>query len=967
MQEDKLTPIRGCWVQARSAGKPVLGIVRGEKSAADGKRLIIDWHGGRQTLEDAEDLSNGFHNGWTVEDQPLSATRRSFGRSQVLATRSLAGRDQVLVQTEEEGRSHWVAYERLRRVKSVKQRYERAETGTDDHAERFRLRVLAHALESWNRLTGALDRLEIDPLPHQIQLVHRIITSGSANWLIADDVGLGKTIEAGLLLAALKRNGQARRVLVVCPAGLTTQWRDEMRYKFQQDFMIYGRGFRIEDPRDWKLYDHVIVSIDLAKREEHLEWFRQAGGWDVVVFDEGHKLSRRGETGERTERYILAESLRRMSQSFIVLSATPHQGDTEKFIALLQLVRPDLTPQLRLLEARPEVVSELILRNRKADVTDADGKFIFHGQTTHRVEVRASSEAKAFRDQLDDYLRRGYRAGEAMGGAGGRAIGFVMTTYRKLASSSIAAIERALERRLARLRDGEFDPPVPESEVEHDPQMMLEDLTEGGDDQDDLSERADRSASRKVFFTHEEEMLVELISATFSVRSDDRKMTAFLNLIASPVMEHDKKILIFTEYRATQVYLQDELLQRFTDDEVVLINGSMSLDEKLANIQAFNSNVRFLVSTEAGGEGINLQDSCHIMINYDLPWNPSRLVQRIGRLYRYGQKEGVIVFNMHMDDGFDNLLIGKMMTRLDNVARNMVEVSGEYGERLYADVLGELLENLDMNEVLETARNQQIERSDQRIEEALERARQARNLQDEIFSHVAGYDPSALDGVIGFSMEHVATFVRSMCPRVDIEILGETHGGKVLELRLPDALKGSFPEFGQRTVVRVTHDRRTAQRFADVMPLDFESGFFSFLIHTAKSSSFDGYFGRLSLDGGSVQTIGAFRLRWQDDQGEPNAEEVRIYFRDESGNVYESPKLAALLLTGGVSVSESSEPLRRSDRSHVFQTLEKRAESDLGRSCGRFKHPNACVPIAAADGTARDSQIERPADELPHR
>ena len=141
-------------------------------------------------------------------------------------------------------------------------RYERTEAGVNDHAERLRLRLLAHALENWNHLTGSLDRLEVDPLPHQIQLVHRIMSSGNYNWLIADDVGLGKTIEVGLLLAALKRKGQARRVLIVSPAGLVRQWQDELSYKFAQEARIYGRDFTVNKPEHWKLYDQVIVSIE---------------------------------------------------------------------------------------------------------------------------------------------------------------------------------------------------------------------------------------------------------------------------------------------------------------------------------------------------------------------------------------------------------------------------------------------------------------------------------------------------------------------------------------------------------------------------------------------------------------------------------------------------------------------------------------------------------------------------------
>ena len=198
----------------------------------------------------------------------------------------------MLVQWHDTGRSSWVPYENLRRVKDPETRFTRKELQHEGLSERFRLRLFSHALESWNKLTGSLDRLDIDPLPHQIQLVHRIISSGNTNWLLADDVGLGKTIEVGLLLAALKRKGQARRILVVTPAGLTRQWRDEMQFKFDQYFQVYGTDFIAEDATRWKLYDHVIVSYtsETTGALNSASLSRRLGCGN---FDEGHRLTRR--------------------------------------------------------------------------------------------------------------------------------------------------------------------------------------------------------------------------------------------------------------------------------------------------------------------------------------------------------------------------------------------------------------------------------------------------------------------------------------------------------------------------------------------------------------------------------------------------------------------------------------------------------------------------------------------------
>ena len=207
-------------------------------------------------------------------------------------------------------------------------------------AERVALHVIAQALAKWNEATGALDRLDIDPLPHQISLVHRILNSGQTNWLIADDVGLGKTIEVGLLLAALERRQKIRRILLVVPSSLTQQWKEEMLLKFDRRFRIYGSDFRVSDPGEWGLYEKVIVSLDLAKPRNAEDdgsdlnsafgMLLAAGPWDVIVFDEAHRLSR-DERGRATLRFKLAQAFRQKTDALLLLTGTPHQGDQGKF------------------------------------------------------------------------------------------------------------------------------------------------------------------------------------------------------------------------------------------------------------------------------------------------------------------------------------------------------------------------------------------------------------------------------------------------------------------------------------------------------------------------------------------------------------------------------------------------------------------------------------------------------------
>jgi superfamily II DNA or RNA helicase len=858
----------------------------------------------------------------------------------VVARRALGGREQILVQLDEDGRSIWLPFENLRRLMDVRMRFERAATRVTDHAERFRLRLLAHALENWNQLTGSLDRLDVDPLPHQIQLVHHILSSGNYNWLIADDVGLGKTIEVGLLLAALKRKGQARRVLVIAPAGLTRQWQDELQHKFDQIYEIYGRDFTVGRPEHWKIHDHVIVSVDLAKREDHLLKFQQAGGWDVVVFDESHKLTRYA-SGERAQRYRLAEALRHQTDALLLLSGTPHQGYADRFRALLELVRPGLRPQIQALEVHPEIVGEMILRNRKSEVTDADGNFIFKGTQIHRVPVEPSTETQQFQRLLNDYLRRGYKVGESGGLA--RAVGFVMTTYRKLASSSVAAIERALQLRLERLSGA-----AAVSAQRPNDDLSLDDLSQGGDDQDDLATSASATSVHE-FFAFEKDLIEQLLAGAAVMRRSDEKLMMFLVDVIEPLIAESKKLLIFTEYRATQAYLHEALAEHFPEaGEITLINGSMNLDEKLAAIEAFNDRSQFLISTEAGGEGINLHRSCHVMVNYDLPWNPARLVQRIGRLYRYGQQETVVVFNLHARDSFDNYAIDLMLQRVMQIVRDMAPVGSEYNERLYAEILGEVLDSVDLASVLQSATAMEIERTREQIEEAIARAERARELGQDIFAHAVSFEADALRGTLGFTMQHVDMFIRSMLPFIGVSLTAARHNSKMLEIRLPDDLRGRFPEFAQRTVVNVTTDRRLSQRFKDIVLLDFEAPFFRFLVEHAKSHEFDGFYAAAESPPGTAGTLGAFMLRWQNDQGETLTEEFVPIFAAPDDRVECNPSFLAEWLRSPL-ISSHTPNVDRESRNRTFDKLVYAANLRLTAESTRFKHPNGLVHLAAVD------------------
>ncbi|EPW8907098.1 helicase-related protein [Pseudomonas aeruginosa] len=791
----------------------------------------------------------------------------------------------------------------------------------------MRLRMLAHAIKVWNENTGALSHLEIEPLPHQIHLVHHIIASGNYNWLIADDVGLGKTIETGMLLHALRQRDLIKRILLVTPAGLTKQWQEELYHKFKiEDFEIYGEDFFINEPRQWKMHDCVIGSMDRLKQEGHLESLLQAEPWDLVIFDEGHRLSRRqyGQKLDSSERYDLAKSLRSQTEHMLLLSATPHQGMQDKFVALLELLRPERRTDLMALNVKPEILHDMVFRNHKADVTDAEGNFIFQGKITSALQVPSSTESIEFDKTLQDYLRKGYDAGEALGRTG-NAIGFVMTVYRKLASSSAAAIHRALCNRLQRLLDDEAN-----GLSDEEPR-----------DQRYLGEWEEQFTSdAREFFAGEVQLLKDLIAEAAALKANDLKLKLFIEDIIGKIhaANADEKVLIFTEYRTTQNYLREALAGHYGSDQVELINGSMQHAERREAIKRFEEQGRFLISTEAGGEGINLQSKCHVMVNYDLPWNPMRLVQRIGRLYRYGQKKKVVVFNIQQTDSLDQNIVDLMYERIDSVVTDLAEVQRhEFNEGLKDEILGQLAELIDVENILQEATKLGIDRTRERIDEALKQARTAAAKQRELFAHAATSNPNELRDELEITVDHLYSFVLGMFDQLGIEVAERSHKERLLRIRLSEQVMremGLSPKGSQR--MDVTLDRMLAANRPDTHMLDLNSKLMQYLLGKACEYEFGGLAAMLKapeLEEGAL--LGAM-LHWQGPQGKRMRQEfVTIQVND--GKAKLNPAKASQWLLAPAEHSPHN-PDPESSKG-LFKVAEEMANQRLADASNRYLIP----------------------------
>ena len=324
------------------------------------------------------------------------------------------------------------------------------QSGSYDEPLKFDLKQKAAHLKIENR-GGQLSNARTEILPHQIFTAHRIVSSSNRRFLLADEVGLGKTIEAGLVFQSLRLSGDVRRALIITPAGLARQWQDEMYEKFGVNFLVLNEDFLDKNPRIWDIQDLVIASIDTLKREDHKRGLIESRNWDLIIFDEAHRLSAKeyGEKVERTLNYRLALDLKDRATCLLLLTATPHQGDDSKFRNLVRLLVVDSTKgSLQKRSLQVPNYHDVIIRNRKSEVTDNRGEPIFKGKEVYTRRLKMYPEERHFQTALLKYLEEGYgKAEQDPENPVFRAIGFVMTTFQKLSTSSTEAITTSLKKR----------------------------------------------------------------------------------------------------------------------------------------------------------------------------------------------------------------------------------------------------------------------------------------------------------------------------------------------------------------------------------------------------------------------------------------------------------------------------------------------------------------------------------------
>lgn len=542
----------------------------------------------------------------------------------------------------------------------------------------------------------------VTPLPHQLHALSRAMTTDRVRYLLADEVGLGKTVEAGLIFRELKIRGLVRRVLVVAPAGLVTQWVQELKTHFGETFRLVipselstvrELAGLDDDANAWRLHEQVVCPLDSVKpldsrrgwtREQIARFNRErfddlvSAGWDLIIIDEAHRL---GGSTDQVARYRLGEALGQAAPYLLLLSATPHQGKTDGFRRLMSLLDARAFPDDD--SIKQTRVAPYVIRTEKRQTIDADGNPLFKPRRTQLVTVRwggGDSEQQALYSTVTDYVRDGYNQAIQ---EQRRALGFLMILMQRLVTSSTRAIRESLERRLEVLE-------LPEGQLS----LFGEDI---GDTWGtlDSQEQLESVLKSRLKGLKNERAEVELLLSTArrcEAKGPDVKARELLDTIHRLQREESDplvKVLVFTEFVPTQEMLATYLEER--GFRAVRLNGSMGLDERRAVQQEFAGDAQVLVSTDAGGEGLNLQ-FCHVVVNYDLPWNPMKLEQRIGRVDRIGQKQFVQALNFALQDTVE-LRVREVLEE------KLAKILDEFGVDKLADVLDSEEEGPDFEEL----------------------------------------------------------------------------------------------------------------------------------------------------------------------------------------------------------------------------------------------------------------------------
>ena len=551
----------------------------------------------------------------------------------------------------------------------------------------------------------AVSVTQVDLLPHQVDAVYRhILPQPQVRFLLADDPGLGKTIMAGLVLKELKARGLVRRTLIVVPAHLLDQWKREMEEWFREDFTILNRSLvRGGLTQDFfERNSQILVSMDFARQDDVKEILRRQF-WDLVIVDEAHKFSatRYGNKVRKTKRYQLGEALSDRCTHMLFLTATPHKGDDEAYFLLLSLLQPRLfATSEHLREAARKQGLPFVLRRSKEQVVDLHGNRLFKRREVKTLAVHMTEAERELYEAVTNYVRRWYGVISRKTDRSSRNVALALTVLQRRLSSSLFAVRESLRRRKQKLQvllqDWERRLEEEESLFSLEDEDSREDLIEQtSSDWENFQERLEGlTAARTPEELREEiEEIDNLIRLAQQAEKagEEAKVNELRRVVEEWLQDHpDEKLIIFTEFKDTLWALRSKFEKEW-GFPVAVIHGDMNLQERIEQERYFRDEVQVLIGTDAAGEGLNLQFA-RLMVNFDLPWNPNRLEQRMGRIHRYGQKRHCYVFNMLYPETREGHVLAKLLEKLERMRERL-------GDTVY-DVVGELMQGVHLEDLI---------------------------------------------------------------------------------------------------------------------------------------------------------------------------------------------------------------------------------------------------------------------------
>lgn len=604
----------------------------------------------------------------------------------------------------------------------------------------------------------AVNSSVVDVLPHQIEAIYRyLLPLPRIRFLLADDTGAGKTIMAGLLIKELLFRGAISKILIITPGGLTGQWQDEMLDKFALSFRVINRASFEAEPAQFARAEDgfFITSIDFIARHEGCLNAAKETQWDIIVVDEAHKLSafEYGTKVERTERYKAVEALAERTDHLLFLTATPHRGRRDTFRRLLLLLDQDLfqkdehvtqhvrhaattsdesfEDEQRLSNAR----SRFFLRRLKEEMVSWDNQALFKPRHTKTTGYELTPEELELYNAVTKYVRsRRKEAKEKRN----RNVELTLLVMQRRLASSIYAITRTLENRRVKIDEVLkilHDPAVTAAEKRKWLRGDANDIPSDIAEYEELDENQRQSVDERIFrqvlsddpleVAKERDEVEKLLQMAKALRNhNEAKFAELLKVLDSSdvIRADDEKLVIFTEHKDTLNNLAERLEKRgYT---VVTIHGGMDVDKRKQAQREFHDRAKILVATDAAGEGINLQ-FCRYLINWDIPWNPNRLEQRMGRIHRYGQSHDVWVFNLVASNTREGAVLQRILAKLD-VMRDQMGT-----DRVY-DVIDEWLEEVPLVQLIEQSIDSEdptaaVRRTDERLA-AVERQNKAAEL-----------------------------------------------------------------------------------------------------------------------------------------------------------------------------------------------------------------------------------------------